>query len=35
MKQRLPDLMPLMKSRDVHEGITTFFERREAPFTGA
>ena len=34
MKQRLPDPMPMMKSRDVQEGITAFFERREASFTG-
>ena len=34
MKQLLPDLMPLMKSRDVEEGITAFIERREASFTG-
>lgn len=30
----LPDLMPLMKSRDVQEGLAAFIERREAKFTG-
>jgi len=34
MRQLLPDLMPLMQSRDVQEGITAFIERREASFTG-
>jgi enoyl-CoA hydratase len=34
MKQLLPDLMPLMKSRDVQEGINAFIQRREASFTG-
>ncbi|BBO70646.1 hypothetical protein DSCA_45760 [Desulfosarcina alkanivorans] len=34
MKQRLPGRMPLMKSRDVREGISAFIERREASFTG-
>ncbi|MFH1980391.1 MAG: crotonase/enoyl-CoA hydratase family protein [Pseudomonadota bacterium] len=34
IKQLLPDLLPLMKSRDVQEGITAFIERREARFTG-
>lgn len=28
------DLMLLMQSRDVKEGITAFIERREASFTG-
>lgn len=30
----LPDLLPLMKSRDVQEGLAAFIERREAQFTG-
>ncbi len=30
----LPDLMPLMKTRDVQEGLTSFLERREARFMG-
>ena len=30
----LPDLLPLMKSRDVQEGLAAFIERREARFTG-
>ena len=30
----LPDLLPLMKSRDVQEGVAAFIERREAKFTG-
>jgi enoyl-CoA hydratase len=30
----LPDLLPLMKSEDVQEGIKSFIERREARFTG-
>ncbi len=34
MKQLLPDLMPLMQSKDVQEGIAAFIERREASFTG-
>ena len=34
MKQRLPDLTPLMKSRAVQEGLAAFIERREASFTG-
>ena len=34
IKQLLPDLLPLMKSRDVQEGITAFIERREARFSG-
>ena len=34
MKQLLPDLMPLMQSKDVQEGIAAFIERREAAFTG-
>jgi enoyl-CoA hydratase len=31
----LPDLMPLMKTRDVQEGLASFLERREARFKGA
>ena len=34
MQQLLPDLMPLMQSKDVHEGIAAFIEKREATFTG-
>jgi enoyl-CoA hydratase/carnithine racemase len=34
MKQLLPDLMPLMQSKDVQEGIAAFIERREAQFLG-
>lgn len=34
MKQLLPDLMPLMQSKDVQEGIAAFIERRAATFTG-
>ena len=34
MKQRLPDLTPLMKNGDVQEGLAAFFKRREASFTG-
>jgi enoyl-CoA hydratase/carnithine racemase len=34
MKQLLPDLMPLMQSKDVQEGIAAFIERRKALFTG-
>jgi len=34
MKQLLPDLMPLMQSKDVQEGIAAFIERREAVFSG-
>ena len=34
MQQLLPDLMPLMQSKDVQEGITAFIEKREATFTG-
>jgi enoyl-CoA hydratase/carnithine racemase len=30
----LPDLMPLMTSRDVREGLASFLERREARFKG-
>ncbi len=30
----LPDLMPLMKTRDVQEGLDSFLERREARFKG-
>lgn len=30
----LPDLMPLMTSRDVQEGLASFLERREARFKG-
>jgi len=30
----LPDLMPLMKTRDVQEGLASFLERREARFKG-
>jgi enoyl-CoA hydratase len=30
----LPDLMPLMKTRDVQEGLNSFLERREARFKG-
>ncbi len=30
----LPDLMPLMTSRDVQEGLASFLERREAKFNG-
>ncbi|HUP92213.1 MAG TPA: crotonase/enoyl-CoA hydratase family protein [Solimonas sp.] len=30
----LPDLMPLMKSQDVQEGVRSFIERREAQFKG-
>jgi enoyl-CoA hydratase len=30
----LPDLMPLMKTRDVQEGLASFIERREARFKG-
>lgn len=30
----LPDLMPLMKTRDVQEGLASFMERREARFKG-
>lgn len=30
----LPDLMPLMKSQDVQEGVRSFLERREAKFEG-
>jgi enoyl-CoA hydratase/carnithine racemase len=30
----LPDLMPLMNSRDVQEGLASFMERREARFKG-
>lgn len=31
----LPDLMPLMKTRDVQEGLDSFLERREARFKGS
>jgi enoyl-CoA hydratase/carnithine racemase len=34
MQQLLPDLMPLMQSKDVHEGIAAFIEKREATFIG-
>lgn len=34
VKQLLPDLMPLMKNRDVQEGLNAFIEWREASFTG-
>jgi enoyl-CoA hydratase len=34
MARLLPDLQPLMNSRDVQEGIAAFIERREASFTG-
>ena len=34
MKRLLPDLMPLMQSKDVQEGIAAFIERREAVFSG-
>jgi enoyl-CoA hydratase len=34
IERLLPDLVPLMKSRDVQEGITSFLERREADFKG-
>jgi enoyl-CoA hydratase/carnithine racemase len=34
MKRLLPDLLPLMNSRDVEEGIAAFIERREARFRG-
>lgn len=34
IKQLLPDLMPLMQSRDVQEGVAAFMERRETKFTG-
>jgi enoyl-CoA hydratase len=30
----MPDLLSLMKSRDVQEGVAAFIERREAKFTG-
>jgi len=34
MDRLLPDLLPLMESQDVQEGIAAFKERREARFTG-
>lgn len=34
IKQLLPDLLPLMESRDIQEGINAFIERREAKFSG-
>lgn len=33
-QQLLPDLLPLMSSEDVQEGLQSFLERREARFTG-
>ncbi len=30
----IPDLIPIMKSEDAHEGMMSFFERREANFKG-
>jgi enoyl-CoA hydratase/carnithine racemase len=34
IERLLPDLMPLMNSRDVKEGLASFMERREARFKG-
>ena len=34
MAQLMPDLMPLMQSKDAQEGLAAFIERREAIFTG-
>ncbi|MDJ0784328.1 MAG: crotonase/enoyl-CoA hydratase family protein [Desulfosarcinaceae bacterium] len=34
MRQLLPDLVPLMQSRDAQEGLAAFTERREAVFQG-
>lgn len=34
LAQLMPDLMPLMKSEDVQEGVRSFVERREANFQG-
>lgn len=34
VKQLLPDLLPLMQSKDLQEGVAAFIERREARFTG-
>jgi enoyl-CoA hydratase len=34
MANLLPDLLPLMKSEDVQEGLRSFIERREAQFRG-
>lgn len=30
----IPDLMPIMKSKDAMEGVMSFMERREANFKG-
>jgi len=33
-KRLMPDLVPIMKSEDVKEGVQSFIERRDAKFTG-